>query len=256
MDWGRAKNVLILAFLLLNMLLGYQLWTEWREQGSSAVDWTSLPPDTQQIMQEKNIRVDGKIPTETPEMPTLTFTVKKPAQQEASDRIAIDPPPESRIVFYKKELEGALSGVIPDLSYYEYDQLGEREGVFVLNRMVDGWPMFDIKLELYTSEQRIRAYRQDIIQTLSSDGSKAQRVLPATQAVARLIDYNLPAGSVIREIRLGYHGQLFDTISAPSWRVLLENGEVYYVHAISGDVSTDKGGSTVTSDPTTTDMKR
>ncbi|MFC5703100.1 two-component system regulatory protein YycI [Cohnella faecalis] len=244
MDWGRAKNVLILAFLMLNVLLGYQLWSEWRDQGSSSVDWTSLPPDTQQIMQEKNIRVEGKIPTETPEMRILTFTLKKqPSKSDkAAEKTAIEPQPESRIVFYRKELESALGGTIPDLKHYEYDQgWGNREGVFVLNRMVDGYPMFDIRLELYNSDQRIMAYRQDTIQTLSSEGSKDQQVLPAAQAVARLIDYNLQAGSVIKDIRLGYHGQLFDTISAPSWRVLLESGEVYYVHAISGDVSTDKG---------------
>lgn len=241
MDWGRAKNVLILAFLLLNLLLGYQLWKDWREQGRSSVDWTSLPPDTQKIMQQKNIRVEGRIPTETPNMHSLTFTLKKPPSADPDERTTIDPPRESRVVFNKKELVEALGALIPDLRDYEYDQLGSREGVFVLNRMVDGWPMFDIRLELYNSDQKLLSYRQDRIETLSADGSKEQRVLPAAQAVARLIDFNLPAGSVIKEIRLGYHGQLIDTISAPSWRVLLDSGEVYYVHAISGDVSTDKG---------------
>lgn len=35
MDWGRAKNVLIYAFLLLNLVLGYQLWNDLREQADS-----------------------------------------------------------------------------------------------------------------------------------------------------------------------------------------------------------------------------
>jgi regulatory protein YycI of two-component signal transduction system YycFG len=52
MDWRRAKNVLILAFLMLNLLLGYPLWKEWRDRLSTAVDWTSLPPETRQVMQE------------------------------------------------------------------------------------------------------------------------------------------------------------------------------------------------------------
>jgi regulatory protein YycI of two-component signal transduction system YycFG len=101
---------------------------------------------------------------------------------------------------------------------------------------------------LYNKDQKIRAYRQDLIQVLSSEGTKDQQVLPASIAVTPLIEKQLPAGSVIKDIRLGYHGQIFDTeeqLSAPSWRVLLESGEVYYVHAISGEVDTANGGSVV-----------
>jgi len=32
MDWGRAKSVLIVSFLVLNVLLGYQLWLNVRDQ--------------------------------------------------------------------------------------------------------------------------------------------------------------------------------------------------------------------------------
>ena len=28
MDWGRAKDILIVAFLALNLFLGFRLWTE------------------------------------------------------------------------------------------------------------------------------------------------------------------------------------------------------------------------------------
>lgn len=41
MDWGRAKNVLICAFLGLNLLLCYQLWVDLRDQVSANLDFTS-----------------------------------------------------------------------------------------------------------------------------------------------------------------------------------------------------------------------
>lgn len=250
MDWGRAKSVLILAFLMLNVLLGYQLWTEWRAQVNTSADWTSLPDETRQVMQEKGIRIDARIPPETPVMRDLSFRlVQQPPQGEAG-RTTLESPPEARIVFSPDELQEELGGVIPELNRYEYDDPGSREGVFVLNRMVDGFPMFDIHLELYNSEQRIRAYRQDVIQVITTDMAKEQRVLPASTAVAHLIENYLPANSVIKDIRLGYHGQIFpdaDTqVSAPSWRVLLENGEVYYVHAVSAEVTTEKGDAPLT----------
>lgn len=249
MDWRRAKSVLIVSFLMLNVILGYQLWTEWRERLNTAVDWTSLPPETLQIMREKNIQVDDNatIPTETPSMREVTYTFKQRAGDDESDRKVIPSPPETRVVYFEEELTGTLGGVIPELGSYMLDQAGSRDGTyFVFNRLEGGWPMFDIHLNLFYSEQKIRAYTQDLIEIKPSTGAKEQQVLPAAKALAKVIERNLPAGSVIKEIRLGYHGEIFDDaddqVSTPSWRVLLENGEeVYYVNAISAEVTTEKG---------------
>ncbi len=252
MDWRRAKTVLILSFLMLNVILGSQLWLEWRERLNTAVDWTSLPPETLQFMHEKNIQVDEnvKIPTDTPVMRELTYTFKQRTGDTINDRIMISPSPETRIVYFEEELAGALGNVIPELGSYTFDSPGSRDGVFVFNRMEGGWPMFDIHLELFYSEQKIKAYLQDQIEIKPSSGAKEQQVLTAAKALAKVIEINLPAGSVIKEIRLGYHGEIFEDaeaqVSAPSWRVLLENGEeVYYVNAISAEVTTEKGDSLV-----------
>ncbi|BBI36765.1 two-component system regulatory protein YycI [Cohnella abietis] len=250
MDWRRAKSVLIFSFLMLNVVLGYQLWTEYRERLNTAVDWTSLPSETLQSMRERNIKIDdnAKIPTETPFMREITYSIKHHFGKDADDRIPIVPTPETRIVYFEDELVNALGGIIPELSSYKFDPAGSREGVyFVFNRMEGKWPIFDIHLNLFYSEQKIRAYAQDIIQIKPSTGVKDQQVLPATKALATVIERNLPVGSVIKEIRLGYHGEkIFDEpevqVSVPSWRVLLENGEeVYYVNAISAEVTTEKG---------------
>lgn len=244
MDWRRAKSVLILSFLMLNLLLGYQLWTDWRERLNTAVDWTSLPPETQQAMRDKKIQVDAnaKIPTETPVMRELTYTFKH--RMGSNEQTLISSPPETRVVYFEQELKDALGAVIPELGAYAFDQSGSREGAFVFNRMEGGWPMFKIHLELFYSDQRIKGYRQDLIEVIPSEDAKEQQVLPATKAVANLIERNLPAGSTIMEIRLGYYGQIFEgaerQVSAPAWRVLLENGEVYYVNAMSAEVAVER----------------
>jgi len=247
MDWRRAKSVLIISFLMLNIVLGSQLWNEWRGRLNTAVNWTSLPPETLQFMREKNIQVDdnAKIPTETPIMRELTYTFKHRAGNAVNDRVAISPSPETRIVF-EEDLTNRLGGIIPELGSYTLDLSGSREGsFFVFNRMEGGWPMFDIHLNLYYREQKIIAYKQDLIEIKPTAGTKEQQVLPATKALAKVIERNLPAGSVIKEIRLGYHGEIFDEtevqFSTPSWRVLLENGEeVYYVNAINAEVTIEK----------------
>ncbi|HUC93626.1 MAG TPA: two-component system regulatory protein YycI [Paenibacillus sp.] len=240
MDWGRAKSVLIIAFLLLNVLLGYQLWTDMSERLNSNVDLTALPQETQLVMQEKGIRLTGSIPSDTPKLADLSFRyTSKPGQD---DRITLETPVDSRIVFTERELIEGLGEIVPDLAMYRYDPAASDDGVFVLYRLYEGLPMYDVKLELYYSNQKIVAYKQDRIMLIGDKDSEKQPLLPAATAVDSLILKHLQPGSIIREIRLGYgyQGQAFNTEdiqgTAPTWRVLLEEGPDYYVDAISGEV--------------------
>lgn len=246
MDWGRAKTVLIVAFFALNIVLGYQLWLEWRERIDTTVDWTSLPAEARQIMQEKNIRIEAKIPTETPSLRDITYKQQVPNGAAKDKKIAIEPPRETRIVFSTKELRQALGDVIPELTRYRFDYYGSTvEGEYAFNRTVEGLPLFDAKLILYYSEQKIQGYSQDLIETLPTEGGPEQKVLPAAQALTSLmLKKYLPAGAAVKEVQLGYHGQgIFNSdtqVAAPTWRILLEDGGIFYVNAASGEVSTDK----------------
>lgn len=248
MDWGRAKSVLIIAFLLLNVILGYQLWLDMRERLNTNVDLTDLPQETLRIMQEKDIRLAASIPSETPRLSELTF--RYTTRAGLSDKIRLETPVDSRIAFYEGELLEGLGSTIPELELYRFDAPTRRDDAFVFHRLSeDGRPMFDVKLELYYSNQKIDAYRQDRIEIVAAESGDEKgeeagaAVLAASKAVANLIENYLQAGAVIKEVRLGYHGQIFnsDDIQAaePAWRVLLEDGTIYYVNAISGAVVTE-----------------
>ncbi|MBO7747086.1 two-component system regulatory protein YycI [Paenibacillus sp. MWE-103] len=238
MDWGRAKSVLIIAFLLLNLVLGYQLWSNIREGRDASTDVNDLRPETQALMKEKGIKLDTSIPSETPELKDLTFRAK--TKLGAGERRELQTPVDSKAVFNEKELLASLGGVIPDLNKYAFGENLDSE--FVFYRTVEGRPMFDVKLELFYSNLKITAYKQDVIEVLPSEKSTAQAVLPATKALATLIEKQLHDGAVIKEIKLGYHGQIFNSdvqVSAPTWRVLLEDGGQFYMNAISGEVVTE-----------------
>ncbi|MBM7567906.1 two-component system regulatory protein YycI [Paenibacillus sacheonensis] len=241
MDWGRAKSVLIIAFLLLNLVLGYQLWSNIREGLNSSADVSDLRPETQQIMKEKRIKIGTSIPSETPELKDLTFRVQTKLGQGVRHELA--KPVDSKVVYTdKKEFQASLGSIIPDLDQYTFGE--DRDSEFVFYRMVDGRPMFDVKLELFYSNLKIVAYKQDLIELLPSGKAAPQSVLPATKVVSSLIENKnlMHNGAVIKEITLGYHGQIFNSdiqVSAPTWRVLLEDGGQYYMNAISGEVVTE-----------------
>jgi regulatory protein YycI of two-component signal transduction system YycFG len=56
-----------------------------------------------------------------------------------------------------------------------------------------------------------------------------------------LIETYFPSGTVVTGIKLGYHGQEYNSqtrFMVPYWRVTLGNGDgdIYYVHAFNGAV--------------------
>ncbi|CAM3206548.1 two-component system regulatory protein YycI [Paenibacillus lupini] len=239
MDWGRAKSVLIISFLLLNVLLGYQVWSNVGEQLNANKNSAELPTETYTFMKQKGIELSANLPVETPKLRDLTYMLRSGPFEELPET-KLDTPVDSRIIFSEKDLIKTLGSQIIDLDKYKFDPAMTRDGVFVLYRMADNRPMFDVKLELYYSNQKITGFRQVRIDLTGPGEAKVQMVLPASKAMAPFIERNLPDGAVITDIQLGYHGQVFDTetqVSAPYYRVLLEDGNEYYIHAINGEVA-------------------
>lgn len=243
MDWSRAKTVMIVSFLLLNILLGYQLWSDVRTQLNANANSAELPADKLQIMQQKRITLSTNLPPETPMMGDLTYLLQSDSRDNRKATLIV-PAVDSAVVFNENQLEKTLGKLIPDLSEYVYDlhssREGVRDGVFVMHRVVDGRPMFHTKLELYNSNLKITGYLQDRVE-ITRTGEK-QQVLASSKIVSSLIETYLEPGAVIVDIQLGYYGQIFDSevqVATPAWRVMLDDNKVYYVDAISGEVLTD-----------------
>jgi len=238
-DWGRAKSVLIFSFLLLNILLGFQLWSDVQAQLNANTNSVELPPDKLLIMQKKRITLSTNLPSETPKMGDLTYILQSDSMQEEKP-IPIEPLVNSAVVFNSKQLDRTLGEVIVDLTEYDYDVNSSKEGVFILHRMVDERPMFHTKLELFNSNLKITGYLQDRVEITGKGETK--QVLAASKMISSLIESYLDVGSVIIDIKLGYYGQIFDSevqVATPAWRVMLDDNKVYYVDAISGEVVTD-----------------
>ncbi|AOZ92892.1 two-component system regulatory protein YycI [Paenibacillus crassostreae] len=242
MDWGRAKNVLIYAFLLLNLVLGYQLWNDVSEQVTSSLDYTSLDENTQIIMQEKNIQILCLIPAGTPVLPKINYHY---INDESVEPVELDEPVDSKLVFMGDDLVKALEDQIPRFEEYRYDSMESENGVFVFHPLVESeWPLFNdqLKLKLHYTDRKITSYQLSEIKIVSSNEEEQQKVLTAVDALATLINKYIAPNSVVKDIQLGYYGEMFNSenqVAAPAWRFTLEN-EVYYVQGISGDVISSK----------------
>lgn len=245
MEWGKAKTILIITFLVLNVLLGYQLWTN--KSHPFGFDLNVSTEETEALLDSKGIRLDQPIPTYTPLLREITVQFSEnfdPDETIMLDQLVLDPEIEEGDV-------GALLEVlmehIPHASNYKFDPIVSGERYYVLSQLYNELPMFEVNIviqsvaveEVEADENAVYEYKQSYVHVESRADEREQRILSAFQAVEFLAENYLEQGSVIRDVSLGYHGQNYDSatlILAPKWRIVLDNGDIYYVHGINGAV--------------------
>lgn len=248
MDWGRAKSVLIVSFLLLNLLLGYQLWYDQVSPAGANPDAQEFAQEIAQMMALKNIKMNAEVPKDTPKLRKIEVRITPPLGNPPTVFLS-SPFPVSDLED-KSSLKNTLSKQIPDGENYKLDSFDTKEKTYVFYQMHGLYPMFDVRLELHADEESVTTFSQNHAEVLSGAVEKEQKVLSGMKAVEILVGNYLQSGSTIIDVQLGYHGQAFNSetrILAPYWRFVTDRGDRFFVHAITGavdGVTIDTGDST------------
>lgn len=248
MEWGRAKTILIVAFLMLNLLLGYQLWESKLKLLGKSSEIELIAEEVRSIAESKNIKIDAVVPTETPRMNEITVTFGE--EGIIASEVEFESPYPYTTFLTGSEIWKRIAEHIPNADEYRMDPFtsGPRSngsGMIVLHQLADGYPMFDVRLELIYVDEQVVSYRQNYVEIQEAEQLTDQKVLSAYLAIGRLVENFLQPGKIITDVQLGYHGQLFDTetqVLAPMWRIMTSDHEIYYVHAINGSVETPGKG--------------
>ncbi|RKN85979.1 two-component system regulatory protein YycI [Paenibacillus ginsengarvi] len=244
MDWSRAKSIFIVAFLGLNLLLGYELWVgKWNIIGDSKQTSADIAQELDRIMIARGIKMTAAVPKDTPKMREIT--VKWVDGESYGRKVMLPEPIKYNLFLSKGSLKDLSSKAIPKIESYAYDRVTSKDGLFMMNQLVGEYPLFDINLELFMNNGEVNGYRQSFVEVdAESEGKEEKKVISAYTVLRTLAEKYLQNGAVISDIRLGYHGQFFETEqwstlpAFPTWRVALENGDIYYVQGFRGDVET------------------
>lgn len=237
MDWSRAKTILIFVFLLLNLLLAYQLWSDRFGFSSVQTELTEEDRALEQILALKDIHILTRLPDETPELGELTMNIHP--KNGVPETITLQEPFLFDDLTIAEISGAALSEALNQEMEYVYSQADSGRNVHVLFQQYQGYPLFDIRVELYVENGMVTSYRRLRAEELAGAEGKEQQVLSARQAVSMLADKYLEPGEHIYDVQLGYHGHAFHSetrVLAPYWRILTAGGGRYYVHAITGAV--------------------
>jgi len=259
MDWSRAKTILILSFLLLNILLGYQLWTRDMQEAELVVDMEEMIDETNRLLLIRNIRVPNGMPKDTPKLKEITVRLSDTVRE---DKVRLLESPIRFEAFSDKLLsrDYVIKFGIPRMEYYQFDSISSEQGVYVLNQLYEQIPLFDVRLELVEENGSIIGYKQRYAE--ADPGAEArdpkgaaeeeQKVISSYVAVRKIAETYLPEGTTIVDVRLGYHGQQFDSPTMymlPYWRVVTQQGDVLYVNALNGAFEASPSGAVVTPKP-------
>lgn len=237
MDWSRAKTILIVSFLFLNIIIGYQLWSVRFDQSASAADTASMIEETNKLLDSKSIRVLTEMPKETPKLKQIT--VKLDDKNRSASRVALDAPIRTSGLPGKSAMrELLIKAKILHADSYAIDAATSKDDLYVLQQTDGNVPIFDVTLQLFVEKGEITGYKQTYVEVQSGGGQKEQKVISAYTAVRALAE-KIPEGSIITDVKLGYHGQQYDSetqVLLPFWRVVMSEGEPYYVKAYNGEI--------------------
>lgn len=240
MNWSRAKSILIASFLLLNMILGFQLWSTNRSNMTgTSLDPSSTVEDLNRALRNKNIRITEELPTDSPKLKVIT--VKYDDNIKPGEERKLKTPIYMSTLLGKgasKEVQSLSE--IPNFAMYQVDSAISRNGIYAFSQLYGKIPLFDVRVELNEENGEITSYRQAFVEVESEvEQTEQQKLISAQLAVRSLVDNYLSDGSIITEVRLGYHGQPYNSQTQPMfphWRITIDNGDIYYLQAFNGAV--------------------
>ncbi|MDQ0891827.1 regulatory protein YycI of two-component signal transduction system YycFG [Paenibacillus sp. V4I9] len=245
MNWSRAKTILICSFLMLNMILGFQLWSTNRSnQTEIALDTSSTVEELNNALRNKNIRLMDELPTD--QLKLKVITVKYDDSIKPGEQKTLKTPINMSLLLGKgasKEIQAQSE--IPHFGLYQLDSM-RKNGVYVFTQLYGKLPLFDVWVELNEQNGEITSYRQAYVEVESGVEQTEQKLIPAQLAVRSLVDNYLNDGAIITEVRLGYHGQPYNSETQPMfphWRITIDNGDIYYLQAFNGAVESPQKGS-------------
>jgi len=249
LDWSKTKTILIWAFLLLDLFLGYQVYVTrisgWSDQELTRTDKGEM----EMYLNQQNITLATEVPQETPEMSKLQaeflginpFHMKElPGVKATMEKMALSaeliPPIQIHGQIVPNELLRQLGPLLMYAEQYTADLYQSNQSRLLYWQTYEKMPVFVAPLEVSLDTGGISGYRQTYFQLREEDG--ARQVISGYKAIRSLVEKQIIGpGERIESVSLGYYGSYDADIQslAPVWRVI-HDGRLHFVNAFTGAV--------------------
>ncbi|MFO7263944.1 MAG: two-component system regulatory protein YycI [Bacillota bacterium] len=261
MDWGRAKTILIAAFLILDLLL---IWELAERRSVLEEGFMTAAEELEQRMRQAGVEQATDVPADIPEGWVLTvelLPIQPPENVEGTLTPSQRQPNQWTVhlrrpyplVKNSSRAAEPLPELPPDLVYqarqYMPDPWLSSEQRWRYVQTVRGVPLFHVGLELELENGYVRRYHQSWAVVRKRE--PAPPLISAATAVYSLLDKQyLSAETILQDVRFGYYGRIYDAdeqVLNPVWRVVYdERGpggrqrHVLFVNAITGSLELEE----------------
>ena len=247
MDWSRTKTILIGAFLLLDLFLGYQVYVTRIDSWSGQEITQSDIGEVELYLSEHDITLETEVPQETPEMSYLQAeylginpfqTHEQPGVEATLEKMSLvatlNPPLKIKGQIVPDDLLRQLGPLLMYGEEYDADLYQSSQSRLLYWQTYGKRPVFVAPLEVFLDKGVIPGYSQTYLHLREQEG--VRQVISGYTALRSLVEKKiiLP-GERIESVSLGYYGSHEADIQSlvPAWRVI-HDGKIHFVNAFTG----------------------
>ncbi|EJY56767.1 hypothetical protein URH17368_0732 [Alicyclobacillus hesperidum URH17-3-68] len=273
MNWEVAKSWLIALFIVLDAVLGWQLY----ESRQLASDYAESPADllanTKTLLANHGFSLDTQVPSGQPNLVTFQADLANPKLSALVQ--AAFPNVKGKLTYtgnvgvttnqgsitvtaqgnwtveYQSPMQITTTHTVLSYVYrgseYTPDPISSDPNHAVYYEMVDNYPIFDAAIVSTESKGLLVAYSQTLVEHVVANSSPKPVIsaLDALDSLADAVDKTDTAtSSTVVRVDLGYarkvqvasgNQQVLQSYWFPVWRIVTTAG-TYYVNAFTGEV--------------------
>ncbi len=156
---------------------------------------------------------------------------------------ALETPSEEDVAW--EEMEKAAQDFVDGIPYMadfelDYMQRGQEGTVLNYRQVYDHFPLYAGYLQVFMNGLDLTGFYLYRLEPVGF-AEQAREIVPPSTALLRFLEVYAPDGrhKAIVDFSLGYYSQEYDAERweiPPVWRIRLNNGELYYINAFTGNL--------------------
>ncbi|KDR96342.1 Two-component signal transduction system YycFG, regulatory protein YycI [Peptoclostridium litorale DSM 5388] len=259
MDWAKSKVVLIIAFLVTNVFLGYNLYANSSRDIPKSFEGSDYREYVDSLLQKKDVVLDAKLPEKLPRLGPVTIKYefvdseifKELLTGKNADLDVVNG--KKLLIVVKDEHIGYDDQAAKDYSEEFIKKYSLDKGNMMLKHVKKDGNAIEVTYssrygEYFLEKSYMKFYfypngdvRIERLWMDAVDGNfQRKEVITPLEAVVKLYA-QLDEGSIIEDVRLGYYFNLGEDMKIrntktakafPAWRITLSDGTEKYVSAL------------------------
>ncbi|MFA5637723.1 MAG: two-component system regulatory protein YycI [Anaerovoracaceae bacterium] len=244
MDWAKAKTILIIALILTNIFLFIIYKGDDSGSDSYGFDEETLI----QVLQERGVFLDMKMPLKQKDMEVLTVkviniddSVVKAVLESDIDGTLFTVNEEKGEKDYLKKAENLLTALGLLNAQVSYDTLRAKDNMVILsfNNFYEAVPLKENEITITFKEGVIFDVNISMVEVVDHSKRKVKIIEPAVALLSLATTLSENETKTIKEMKIVYYMEekdiddsetLIDTVY-PFWELLTEDNETIYINA-------------------------